>query len=127
MLTEHCFEKRDDVNTTCAQEGNHRNICCAAAEEEGTGERVGPTVDGEEGTGETVGPTGDGEGKEEGTGGREGPTGDGEGRMVIVNVYCPMYDSDRDEKGEGLSRLHYKMNFYRLLEARCTALEQAGK
>lgn len=48
-------------------------------------------------------------------------------RMVIVNVYCPMYDSTRDEKGEGLSRLQYKMNFYRLLEARCTALEQAGK
>lgn len=53
--------------------------------------------------------------------------GGDERRMVIVNVYCPMYDRARDEKGEGLSRLEYKMKFYRLLEARCTALEKAGK
>ena len=66
------------------------------------------------------------------TGSSTGPRPTEEGgeerrRMVIVNVYCPMYDPARDEKGEGLSRLKYKMDFYRLLEGRCSALEKAGK
>ena len=65
------------------------------------------------------------EGEEEG---EERRKGEGEERrMVIVNVYCPMYDPARDEKGEGLSRLTFKLNFYRLLEARCSALEREGK
>ena len=49
-----------------------------------------------------------------------------EGRMVVINVYCPMYDTARDPKGEGLSRLDFKLKFYSVLETRCTALEKAG-
>lgn len=48
-------------------------------------------------------------------------------RLVVVNVYCPMYDPARDKEGDTLSRLQYKINFYRLLETRCSALERAGK
>ena len=47
--------------------------------------------------------------------------------LVVVNVYCPMYDSDRDKDQQALARLRYKMNFYKLLESRCSALERAGK
>ena len=50
-----------------------------------------------------------------------------EKRLVIINVYCPMYDPERDKEGESLDRLQFKINFYRLLEERCAALEKAGK
>ena len=66
------------------------------------------------------------EGEGEGTG-EEGKEEVEARNIVIVNVYCPMYDSDRDKEGVGLSRLQYKMNFYQLLESRCCALEKAGK
>lgn len=61
----------------------------------------------------------------------ETETGEEERRLVVVNVYCPMYDQTK-EKGmevgeEARARLHFKTNFYRLLEARCSALERAGK
>ena len=45
----------------------------------------------------------------------------GEVRIVVVNVYCPMVDSDNQE------RLGYKLKFYATLQDRCTALERAGK
>ena len=60
-------------------------------------------------------------------GGVAGPEGVAESRLVVVNVYCPMYDPLRDKEGEGLGRLQFKLNFYRLLEGRCSALESAGK
>ena len=50
-----------------------------------------------------------------------------ERRLVVVNVYCPMYDPDRDKDGGTVSRLTVKTNFYRLLESRVAALERAGK
>ncbi len=62
--------------------------------------------------------------------GGEGEEGKEEARsavVVVMNVYCPMYDNDRDKEGLALSRLQYKMNFYKLLESRCSALERAGK
>ncbi len=46
---------------------------------------------------------------------------------MVINVYCPMYDPERDKDGESISRLKYKIDFYHLLEERCSALEQAGK
>ena len=49
------------------------------------------------------------------------------GRLVVVNVYCPMYDPARDKDGGGVSRLTVKTNFYKLLEIRVRALEKAGK
>jgi len=48
-------------------------------------------------------------------------------RLVVVNVYCPMYDPARDKDGGGVSRLTVKTNFYKLLEIRVSALERAGK
>ena len=70
-------------------------------------------------------PTGANEGS---SGSSEGPAGGAnERRLVVLNVYCPMYDPARDKDGEGVARLDYKMNFYRLLEERCSALERAGK
>jgi len=42
-------------------------------------------------------------------------------RICIVNVYCPMAVTENKE------RFEFKMNFYKLLEARCRKLEQAGK
>ena len=48
-------------------------------------------------------------------------------RLVVVNVYCPMYDPARDKEGEGLARRKFKKDFYQLLESRVSALERAGK
>lgn len=70
-------------------------------------------------------PTGANEGL---PGSSEDPAGGAnEQRLVVLNVYCPMYDPARDKDGEGVARLDFKMNFYRLLEERCSALERAGK
>ena len=44
-----------------------------------------------------------------------------EGRVVVVNVYCPMVDSDNQE------RMTYKLRFYQALQSRCAALHQEGK
>ena len=41
--------------------------------------------------------------------------------LCIVNVYCPMAFFENKERYE------FKMKFYQLLEARCRALENAGK
>ena len=44
-------------------------------------------------------------------------TADGEPRlMTVINVYCPHVDPDNED------RLSYKLNFYRLLQARAEAL-----
>ena len=50
-----------------------------------------------------------------------------ERRVVVVNVYCPMYDPARDKDGEGLTRRKFKADFYRLLQSRVSALEREGK
>lgn len=42
-------------------------------------------------------------------------------RVCIVNVYCPMAIEENEE------RYAFKLNFYKLLEARCRALRTAGK
>lgn len=45
-------------------------------------------------------------------------------QICILNVYCPMAVYGAEEYEE---RYAFKMNFYRLLEARCRALQMAGK
>ena len=46
-----------------------------------------------------------------------------EGRVVVVNVYCPMVDSDNPDQ----ERMTYKLRFYQALQKRCAALREAGK
>uniref|UniRef100_A0A914UXE1 DNA-(apurinic or apyrimidinic site) endonuclease n=1 Tax=Plectus sambesii TaxID=2011161 RepID=A0A914UXE1_9BILA len=41
--------------------------------------------------------------------------------VVLINVYCPRYDPDNEE------RFEFKMRFHRLLESRALALLAAGK
>ena len=108
VLTEHYFTTTEKADDPSKEEDSHKE---AVADLPLSGESR-HTVSGEATTGrEPLTEEGD----------------DGRKRMVIMNVYCPMYDPARDEKGEGISRLQFKMKFYRLLEARCAALEQAGK
>ena len=116
MLTEHCFRE-------ASEEENGKEPPMAPSPAVGGDQRTGLPPIGEVGRKDPL-PT---RTKEETAGDCVKEGGDNERSVVIVNVYCPMYDRARDEKGEGLSRLEYKMKFYRLLEARCTALEKAGK
>ncbi len=57
----------------------------------------------------------------------EGSSEEREERLVVINVYCPMYDPARDKDGGSTSRLTVKTNFYKLIEKRVNALERAGK
>ncbi|XP_074645688.1 DNA-(apurinic or apyrimidinic site) endonuclease 2-like [Tubulanus polymorphus] len=47
--------------------------------------------------------------------------GDNVEDVVVINVYCPRADPERE------NRLHFKLQFYKLLEIRVAALQSAGR